>query len=375
MRILHYISSIDRNVTGVSSYMQTLCRAIGDKVELHVVTHHSENELELANCTIHYVSHDWYWVVGRIKRQYEALLDDIKPDVVHCNSCWMPWFAYAVIYAKRKGYKVVLTPHGMLEPWIIKRNYWMKKWPALMLYQRRAIEMADCIHATAESEGENIRNMGYDNIEIIPNCVEIDGIEMKQSWERNRKMLYLGRIHEKKGLAFLLETVSDMKRNKTWPVDYEVKIVGDRDIDSPEYLDVLKKMVLDLDVSDVVKFHDGVYGDDKWQLFREADVFVLPTYSENFGIVVAEALACGTPVITTQGTPWEELVSNNCGWWTEVGKKGLKESLLDFMRKDESNLEVMGRNGRRLIEERYSSRCVAEQYMNLYGRFISVSNS
>ena len=109
-----------------------------------------------------------------------------------------------------------------------------------------------------------------------------------------------------------------------------------------------------------------MYTVKKWELFKKADLFVLPTHSENFGIVVAEALACGTPVITTQGTPWQELESYHCGWWTEIGTEATTKALKEFLQCTETQLEQMGKNGRKLIEEKYSSQKVAQDMVELY---------
>lgn len=100
----------------------------------------------------------------------------------------------------------------------------------------------------------------------------------------------------------------------------------------------------------------SVYGDMKWKLFREADVLVLPTYSENFGIVVGEALAYGTLVITTKGTRWKELNTEHCGLWYEIGTEATKEALLSFLKLPEDELREIGNNDRKLIGNRYSTK-------------------
>ena len=109
----------------------------------------------------------------------------------------------------------------------------------------------------------------------------------------------------------------------------------------------------------------------KWKLFRDADVFILPTYSENFGIVVGEALACGTPVITTKGTPWEELNTEHCGWWTEIGTDATFNALKDFLSLSKDELMNMGNNGRKLIKNKYSAPIIAQNMFLLYKRTFS----
>jgi len=108
------------------------------------------------------------------------------------------------------------------------------------------------------------------------------------------------------------------------------------------------------------------FGDDKVKAYQNADLFVLPTHSENFGVVIAEALACGTPVITTKGAPWRELEEYNAGEWIDIGIDPLWTSLSNLMTKDRSELEEMGRNGRKLVEDKYSISSVATKFFELY---------
>ena len=93
--------------------------------------------------------------------------------------------------------------------------------------------------------------------------------------------------------------------------------------------------------------------------------FVLPTNSENFGYVIAESLACGTPVITTHGAPWGE-IEGRCGYWIERTEENLREAMLKMMGKEAEELEEMGRRGRKLIEEQYSAKSMADGLMEVY---------
>lgn len=356
MKVLHYIPSIDRTSGGVGGYMQLLSKELGKQVELLVITHATENMLTLENCMVNYIA-EWKHPL-MMKRELLNLLDEARPDIVHCNCCWMPGSAMAQMWAQKKGYKVVLTPHGMLEPWILQRHYYTKKVPALWLYQKNAVKNADMLHATAESEKEHLLQLGWnDRITIVPNGIDVDSIQMKSSWKRTGNILFLSRLHPKKGINFLIEAVAKLGGN------YNCIIAGEGEA---SYIEELKRLADKLGVAERVRFIGGVYGNEKWELFRKADVFVLPTHSENFGIVVAEALACGTPVITTTGTPWEELNSHHCGWWTEVGTAPTLNALRSFANCSESEIEQMGRNGRKLVEEKYSAKAEAEGMINMY---------
>lgn len=368
MKILHYTPSIDRTSGGVGAYMQLLTVELGKLVELHVVTHREDNPLELENCAVHYMPKNNNPFSAKGKMEFLRLLDEIRPDVFHANCCWLPMSARAAIWAKQLGYKVVYTPHGMLEPWIMQRHYWTKKLPAILLFQKNGIKAADVIHATAESEKANLLRLGWNgNVEIVPNCVQVDKIVMKETWKRNKEILFLSRVHVKKGINFLIEAVAALNeecrmKGEECPISRCI-IAGEGD---EAYIDELKELARRLGVGRIIDFVGGVYGERKWQLFRQADLFVLPTHSENFGIAVAEALACGTPVITTKGTPWQELEEYGCGWWTEIGTDATVEALKQFLQCSDADLELMGRNGRRLIEEKYSTKKVAEEMTELY---------
>lgn len=362
MKIIHFIPSIDRTSGGVGSYMQLLAKELGKFCNLYIVTENTAHQLKIENATVLYIpcSIKQY---SSMKREWDAILNMVRPDLVHINCCWIPCCALTQKWAQNKGYKVILTPHGMLEPWIMKRNYWRKKLPALLFYQKAAIKNANWIHATAESEKQNILKLNYNKkVEVIANGIDIDRIEMKESWNKKKNILFLSRIHVKKGIEFLLEAVYMLKDKLN---GYTVTIAGEGET---EYISSLKNKVQELGIGNMVDFCGGVYGNKKWELYRSADVFVLPTYSENFGIVVAEALASGIPVITTQGTPWEELNTEHCGWWTGIGTIATKNALIKFLALSELELQEMGHNGRKLIETKYSSKVVATEIINFYKR-------
>jgi glycosyltransferase involved in cell wall biosynthesis len=170
----------------------------------------------------------------------------------------------------------------------------------------------------------------------------------------------LSRIHPKKGIELLIDAVAQIKNALA---GYKFIIAGEGD---EVYINNLKDRIQKMSVTMLFEFIGGVYGDKKWELFQHADIFVLPTYSENFGIVIAEALASGSPVITTKGTPWEKLNTNNCGWWIDNDVDTIAKTLREAIALPEETYRQMGIKGRELIKNNYSIEIVAGKMLQLY---------
>lgn len=357
MKVLHYVPSLAVRTGGVAAYLAVLSLKLGKLVDLHIATHDArEQELETHNAVIHKIPPGWLCYFSA-----KDLLKKLRPDVVHINGCWQPQLLFFQRAAQSLRIPVVLSPHGMLEPWIVKRHYWTRKWPAIQLYQRGLIKHADYLHATAEKEKENLLRLGWNaRIAVIPNAVNIEELPLKDNWRTKRRIVFMSRLHVKKGIELLLEALSHLKPDLD---GYEVIIAGEGE---PDYVETLKKAAISFGLSEVVKLVGGVYGAEKVRLLQSADFFVLPTYSENFGIVVAEALACGTPVITTHGTPWKELEDYACGWYIPVGLEALEKHLQKAISTPEEDLKRMGLHGRKLVENKFTVQAVAQKFLGIY---------
>jgi len=128
----------------------------------------------------------------------------------------------------------------------------------------------------------------------------------------------------------------------------------------------LARIISAHDLHDSVELIGEVGGQDKWALYQLSELFVLPSLSENFGIVVAEALASGVPVLTTKGTPWSELPERRCGWWIETGVAPLVDTLRTALATPPAELRAMGARGRSLVESKYTWDGAAREMLSFY---------
>lgn len=296
------------------------------------------------------------------RRGMSAYLSGNHVDIVHSHGVWHPACHWSVALARKYGVPVVLQPRGMLEPWALTQRAWKKRL-ALLSYQRTDLECAAALVATSEMEYEGLRAFGLRNpIAVIPNGVDLPPesallrrLELGAS--RPRIALFLSRVHPKKGVTDLVRAWAQCN-----PEGWRLKIAGP---DQDDHLREVLRVISLLGVQGCVDYVGEVDGDAKASLFRTADLFVLPTYSENFGLVVAEALSFGVPVITTRGAPWSALVTNRCGWWVKIGIEHLVEALREAIALPDSERRAMGLRGREYVRH-YDWDVVAMQTLELY---------
>ncbi len=375
MKILHYINTLDRSFGGTTTYMQMLALSLRSRAELVFVADASQNPVEICGAKVIFMQSKWY-SRSRYKREWTAILDAEKPDVVHINTIWLPQCAWAQLWAEQKGYKCALTVHGMLEPWIVNRNRWKKKL-GMIFFQRRQLQTALWQTVTAMEErehvlqyysSESIADASKLNIDVIPIGIDSESIAKKCASLKSdgeKYILFLSRIHPKKGIEILLDSLCRVREKIA---GYKVKIAGEGDSD---YVEKLKNFCSENNLNNIVEFVGGVYGDDKWRMISNASVLVLPTYSENFGLVVAEAMSASIPVITTNTTPWQILADTDSGWCIPVGVEHVADALADFASLSADELQQKGRNAFTVISREYSLGMMGEKLMSFYKKMLS----
>ena len=254
-----------------------------------------------------------------------------------------------------------MSPHGMLERWSLGQSR-MKKRIASLLYQGPCLRAATCICATSGMEAESIRLAGYKNsLALIPNGINPPTKPLPRVLRRDgqpRRALFLSRIHPKKGLLNLVNAWHTVK-----PEGWELLIAGP---DEGGHLAEVQGAVRTRGLQKQILFSGEVLGDAKIKLYCSSDLFVLPSFSENFGLVIGEALSCEIPVITTHATPWQELEERQCGWWIEVGLDPLIHALKAALGVSPDVLRAMGVRGRALVEEKYAWKPIGQKMIQVY---------
>jgi glycosyltransferase involved in cell wall biosynthesis len=291
-------------------------------------------------------------------------------DVIHLNNLWNFPSLFAWYSARKFDIPLIISPRGSIYKWSLSQGFFHKR-IALMLFQKRMLQQAALIHVTDLSEVEALRDLGVGTKHVlIPNginsnatvfgCECSNGVIANKINDKRRKILFVGRLHKKKGLDLLISVFCDL--SKDFPC-WDLHILGATEDD--KYLFYLKSLISDSVVSDRIFFHGESVGAEKAKFYRSSHLFVLPSHSENFGISVAEAMASGLPVITTNNTPWKDLDKINAGWSIDLSIENLKNSLKCALSLDDVALKVMGRNGSEFIK-RYDWNFLSAQYRDMY---------
>ncbi|MBF7730499.1 glycosyltransferase [Pseudomonas sp. N040] len=281
------------------------------------------------------------------------------PSLIHSHGLWLPVNHWASRAARQLGIPLIIHPRGMLEPWAINHKSWKKKL-AMAVFQRRDLDSAAVLMATSEDEYQNFRSLGLElPVAVIPNGIQLHipaATEAKPP-VRVRKALFLSRVHQKKGLLNLVQAWATLQ-----PQGWRLQIAGP---DEGGHLAEVMAAARKAGIETAIDYLGEVDGAEKAAIYHAADLFVLPTFSENFGVVVAEALAHGLPVITTQGAPWAELVTHGCGWWVAIGVEPLEVALRQALALSDEQRVAMGERGKAYVQ-RYDWVDIAQQTAAVY---------
>lgn len=358
-RILHVLPRIHKTSSGPTYSVTRLCAAqanLGANVELHVT--HSQGQRG-DGYTIN--PHGSTLLSGKLlcSPSLRQLLSErnTNPRIIHNHSLWM----LPNVYPRLIPFKdhLVVSPRGTFSDWAWNRSY-KKKRLIWHLGQKRMLDRCQCFHATAEHERLDIRKRGFKQpVAVIPNGIDLPDQFKTQPTSGPKTLLFLARLHPVKGLEHLLASWAKLQCKMT---DWKLVIAGDG---KPSYTAHLKQLASSLHLKRI-DFVGSVYGEVKNRLFINSDLYVLPSHTENFGVSIAEAMAHGIPVITTNATPWLDLQKRNAGWCIELGEAPLTTCLQSAMNCPPETLSTMGARARAWMQSDFSWQEVAKKTLQTY---------
>lgn len=294
-----------------------------------------------------------------IRRALSQSIAAARPSLIHSHGIWLPANHWTARAARRHKIPLMLHPRGMLQATALQQKS-IKKQIAMAAYQAADLASVAVMFAASASEHESIRALGYRQpIAILPNGIVHEDVQPQRNLRRDGPptVLFLSRVHPLKGLDNLVRAWAKLSLG-----EWRLQIAGP---DSDGYLANIQALAQRLGVADAIQYLGEVDGARKSVVYREADIFVLPTFSENFGVVVVEALSHGLPVITTRGAPWADLETHRCGWWIDIGVDPLAKALAGAMALSTEKRSEMGERGQQYAQ-RFQWEPIASQTCAVY---------
>ncbi|MEM1115112.1 MAG: glycosyltransferase [Bacteroidota bacterium] len=278
--------------------------------------------------------------------------------VVHDHGLWLPSNVAAARAARRSGVPLVVSLKGAASRWALQHRR-AKKAVAWRAYQKRVLAGAALLQVTSDSELDDAHRLGVGTpVALVRHGVEVPPEPEMRERPGLRRALFLSRLHPGKGLAMLIEAWA-----RVAPDGWELTIAGP---DEDGHRAEIEQQARQAGLNGAVRCIGPVPDAEKWDLYASADLFVLPTRSENFGIVVAEALATGIPVLTTKGAPWSVIDQERCGWWTDVDTDAITAALAEATTLDDDALRAAGARGRAYVLRELTWDRAAREMNDLY---------
>lgn len=306
----------------------------------------------------------WYFPCRSSRRLFrspemKAELRKAVPDfdLIHLHSVflWPTWVAARI--ARRSKIPYLISPRGMLVKDLVERKSKLLKLAWIRFIERRTFASADAVHVTTRKELHELRwfRLSLPPVLTVPNGIDESEVEpwveVGESTEGQVFALFLGRINWKKGLDRLI---------RAWALVPGTKLIIAGN-DESSYQRELECLAEEVGVSDRVRFIGFVEGCEKWRLFRQAALFILPSYSENFGNAVLEAMLMGCPVVVTPEVGLAETVAeSNAGLVVDGDPVSLGAAIVDLLNNGEKRIE-MGAVGQRVARDHYCWANVARQ--------------
>jgi glycosyltransferase involved in cell wall biosynthesis len=289
-------------------------------------------------------------------------------DIIHFFGGWDYFSIKLILYAFYRKIKVIISPMGLYEPWSLQQKA-IKKKIAWHLYQKYILKKSDLIICSSYSEKRNIYKLiKKNNIVTLPHGIDKNLINHKKNFfeAKKKRALFFSRIHKKKGLIEL--TTIWCKIN---PKNWELIIVGPEEDDTKK--NVLK--IVRYNHNSSIKFLKPIFDiNEKNKLFLSSDLFLLPSYSENFSYSIIEALQLKLPVLTSAFTPWQTIKQYNAGWVVDNLHESLEKNLRNIFKLKKKDFEEKSKNCSQLLKRYYWDNLI-DQYLRKYKNIYNESST
>ena len=373
-RWLHVVSHTDPRYGGLSAAVPALASTLAQRHSLQVSLAafcHAGEEYTPAQTGPDEIR---FWPTSRaawalhreLKTSFAAAVREA--DGLHIHGLWEQSTAVACRLARQLGKPYVLSAHGMLEPWALGTKQ-LKKSLYAALVERENVAGAACLHALTAAEAEQYRNFGAKGpIAVVPNAVALPEdahadlfLDRFPELRGKRVVLFLSRLHPKKGLDLLMEAWA-----RVAPGHREAcLVIAGPDADGMQA--GLERVAVERGVDAQTRFAGMLAGALKWSALDAAEVYVLPSYSEGLSMALLEAMGMGLPVIATRACHMPAITAANAGWEIDATAEALTTALTEFLEQPAQTHWAKGRNGARLIADRYTPAAVARGMADVYG--------
>lgn len=374
MEIVYLSKSLDESAGGLLPVMQKLASNLRDYgARVTAIGVDGDNKQEMApgwdDLEIHTYPYIGPKAIG-FSPSLAAELTMRNPSLVHTHGLFYYTSAIATKWGSKTGKPYVITPHGMLDPWALNNSRW-KKNIAGALFENRHLRDAYCIHSLSAAETDAIRSYGLRNpVCQIPNGIDLPGIPdaYDPPWDTalidgKKVLLYLGRLHPKKGLPDLVDAWAKVQKDRGDAQDWVLGIVG---WGQGGHDDDLKNLAEELDAQNSIMFLGPKFGKDKAACYQNAAGFILPSFSEGLPMVVLEAWAYGLPVLMTPFCNIPEGFAADAAIEIQPKSGAIEEGLRAFFSMSDQELFQMGQNGLDLVREKYTWGKVTEDLYSVY---------
>lgn len=364
MKIISVIESIDDTYGGPASSLPNLLNALCEieavEADIYSVYRYEQEEN-------HYIDkYGLNWIQSpqfgpnKLKISltlFLKLFRNVKQgDVIYSNNLWNFCALIPYLISRIKRVKHVVAIRGSLYDWSLSQGKIRKK-IAWHCFQKKALDRASLIHVTCDDEAIAVRKLGitaplalvshgidYCSFSTLPS-VSISQKKLNLS-ESKRYFLFMSRLHEKKGLDILIDVWDKISKDHK---DWCLLVAG------PDYSDYATRLSHLADkIPGQVEYLGMLKGEERLSALSASEFFVLPSYTENFGVAIGEALASGLPVITTTGTPWSEINTINCGFCIDLSSENFEKALNNMLNSSEEELAIKSVKARELIKNNYS---------------------